>query len=60
LSQKDKRVNRVEKPKPKTNTVSKSKGKKENCKSHRKHLAEMGEEDSKVSHFTRKAAHACI
>jgi hypothetical protein len=39
---------------------SKVRRKKKTVKSHRKHLTEMGEEDNKVSHFTRKVAHTCI
>jgi flagellar biosynthesis chaperone FliJ len=39
---------------------SKVQMKKKTVKSHRKHLAEKGEEDNKVSPFTRRATHACI
>jgi hypothetical protein len=49
----------IEKPHKYSSKVQ-TKEKKKTVKSQKEHLAEKGEEDNKVSHFTRKAAHACI
>jgi len=49
----------IEKPQ-KYSSKSTNKGKKKTVKSQKEHFAERGEENNKISHFTRKVAHACI